>query len=78
MEKRIGEVTHFYTHLCVVVLHLTEPLRLGDQLRRHDVEVRRSPHLTANIRRRSLRPSTPSAHVVAPMTLALTPSRPHT
>jgi hypothetical protein len=32
MEKRIGEVTHFYTHLCVAVLRLTEPLRLGDQI----------------------------------------------
>ena len=32
MEKRIGKVTHFYTHLCVAVLELTEELNLGDEI----------------------------------------------
>ena len=29
---RIGEVTHFYDRLCVAVLKLTEPIRVGDML----------------------------------------------
>ncbi len=29
---RVGEVTHFYDHLCVAVLNLTEPIRVGDML----------------------------------------------
>ncbi len=32
MEKRIGTVTHFYTHLSVAVLNLTDELRLGDEI----------------------------------------------
>ena len=32
MEKRIGKVTHFYTHLCVAVLELSDELKLGDQI----------------------------------------------
>ncbi len=29
---RVGEVTHFYDRLCVAVLKLTEPSRVGDVL----------------------------------------------
>jgi hypothetical protein len=29
---RVGEVTHFYDRLCVAVLTLTEPIRVGDML----------------------------------------------
>ncbi len=29
---RVGEVTHFYDHLCVAVLKLTEPICVGDIL----------------------------------------------
>jgi putative protease len=32
MEKRIGTITHFYTHLSVAVLNLTDELRLGDEI----------------------------------------------
>ncbi len=30
MEIRIGEVTHFYSHLCVAVLELSAELKIGD------------------------------------------------
>jgi hypothetical protein len=33
MEKRIGTVTHYYTHLSVAVLNLTDEIRLGDEIR---------------------------------------------
>ncbi len=33
MEVEIGRVTHFYSHLCVAVLQLNEPLKLGDKIR---------------------------------------------
>jgi putative protease len=32
MEKRIGEITHFYNRVSVAVLSLTETLNLGDQI----------------------------------------------
>lgn len=32
MEKRIGTVTHYYTHLGVAVLDLTDDIRQGDQI----------------------------------------------
>lgn len=32
MEVEIGRVTHFYSHLCVAVLQLREPLKLGDKI----------------------------------------------
>ena len=32
MEIEIGHVTHFYDHLCVAVLSLTEILKLGDKI----------------------------------------------
>ena len=32
MEKRVGKVTHFYTHLCVAVLDLTSELQQGDEI----------------------------------------------
>ncbi|MEW6286229.1 MAG: hypothetical protein AB1509_08370 [Chloroflexota bacterium] len=32
MEVEIGRVTHFYSHLCVAVLQLKEPLKLGDKI----------------------------------------------
>jgi putative protease len=32
MEVEIGRVTHFYGHLCVAVLQLNEPLKLGDKI----------------------------------------------
>lgn len=32
MEKRIGTVTHYYSHLGVAVLGLTDELRLGDEI----------------------------------------------
>jgi hypothetical protein len=32
MEKRIGRITHFYTHLCVAVLELEDVLNLGDEI----------------------------------------------
>jgi hypothetical protein len=32
MEKRIGTVTHYYTHLGVAVLGLTDELHLGDEI----------------------------------------------
>lgn len=35
MEVEIGRVTHFYSHLCVAVLQLSEPLKLGDKIRIH-------------------------------------------
>lgn len=30
MELEIGKVTHYYNHLNVAVLRLTEPLKVGD------------------------------------------------
>lgn len=33
MEVEIGRVAHFYSHLCVAVLQLNEPLKLGDKIR---------------------------------------------
>jgi hypothetical protein len=33
MEKQIGTVTHFYSHLSVAVLNLSDEIRLGDQIR---------------------------------------------
>ncbi len=33
MEKRIGTVTHYYSHLSVAVLDLTDEIRLGDEIR---------------------------------------------
>jgi hypothetical protein len=33
MEKRIGTVTHFYSHLSVAVLDLTDEIHLGDEIR---------------------------------------------
>jgi hypothetical protein len=35
MEKRIGTVTHYFTHLSVAVLELTDEIRLGDEIRIH-------------------------------------------
>ncbi len=32
MEVEIGRVTHFYSHLCVAVLSLTDSLILGDKI----------------------------------------------
>jgi putative protease len=32
MEKRIGTVTHYFTHLSVAVLDLTDELKLGDEI----------------------------------------------
>lgn len=32
MEVEIGRVTHFYGHICVAVLRLNEPLKLGDKI----------------------------------------------
>ncbi len=32
MEVEIGRVTHFYSHLCVAVLSLSESLKLGDKI----------------------------------------------
>jgi len=32
MEKRVGKITHFYTHLCVAVLELGEELKVGDDI----------------------------------------------
>jgi putative protease len=32
MEVEIGRVTHFYGHICVAVLQLNEPLKLGDKI----------------------------------------------
>jgi putative protease len=33
MEVEIGKVTHYYSHLGVAVLELTEGLKLGDKIR---------------------------------------------
>jgi hypothetical protein len=33
MEKHIGTVTHYYDHLSVAVLNLTDEIRLGDEIR---------------------------------------------
>jgi hypothetical protein len=32
MEKRVGRVTHYYTHMGVAVLDLTDEIRLGDEI----------------------------------------------
>lgn len=32
MEVEIGKVTHYFDHLNVAVLRLTEPLKLGDKI----------------------------------------------
>ncbi|HRJ59175.1 MAG TPA: hypothetical protein PLV64_23030 [Anaerolineales bacterium] len=32
MEVEIGRVTHFYSHLCVAVLSLSDSLKLGDRI----------------------------------------------
>lgn len=32
MEMEIGRVTHFYTHLCVAVLSLSDDLKIGDTI----------------------------------------------
>lgn len=32
MEVEIGKVTHYYSHLNVAVLQLTDSLKLGDQI----------------------------------------------
>lgn len=32
MEVEVGRVTHFYSHLCVVVLELTDGLKVGDKI----------------------------------------------
>jgi putative protease len=32
MERRIGYVTHYYNHLSVAVLELTDELKVGDTL----------------------------------------------
>ncbi len=32
MEKHIGKVTHYYSHLSVAVLNLTDEIRLGDEI----------------------------------------------
>ena len=31
-ERSIGKVTHYYSHLNVATLELTEPLRVGDEI----------------------------------------------
>jgi hypothetical protein len=33
MEVEIGRVTHYYSHLSVAVLSLTDSLKLGDRIR---------------------------------------------
>lgn len=33
MEMKIGKVTHFYTHLSVAIIELTDELKVGDQIR---------------------------------------------
>lgn len=32
MEKRIGEITHYYTHLSVAVVILIDEINLGDEI----------------------------------------------
>lgn len=32
MEVEIGRVTHYYSHICVAVLCLTDSLKLGDKI----------------------------------------------
>ena len=32
METHIGKVTHYFNHLCVAVLELTEELKVGDSI----------------------------------------------
>jgi putative protease len=32
MEAEIGKVTHFYSHLCVAVLQLTDDLKAGETI----------------------------------------------
>lgn len=33
MEKRIGQVTHYYNRISVAVLDLTDELKVGDKIR---------------------------------------------
>lgn len=33
MEKHIGTVTHYYSHLSVAVLNLVDEIHLGDEIR---------------------------------------------
>ncbi len=32
MEIRVGKVTHYYNHLCVAVLELSDDLKVGDAI----------------------------------------------
>jgi len=32
MEVEVGRITHFYSHICVAVMQLSESLKLGDKI----------------------------------------------